>query len=150
MRLDFDLTDERVRLGRPADDALIQKAETDLGIQLPTTYKKWLTKYANGAFFDMGNALQLFPLDKIEGEPFSVLSQTEYFRNMEHCKLKELVVFGCNGVDGETWAFYTGCEPKNGEYPIIWISPLSVHEEGYVLYSTNFDSGPAGPRVWRR
>jgi hypothetical protein len=59
---------------------------------------------------------------------------------MEHCKLKELVVFGCNGVDGETWAFYTGCEPKNGEYPIIWISPLSVHEEGYVLFSTNFDS----------
>jgi hypothetical protein len=36
MRLDFDLTDERVRLGKPADDALIQKAKTDLGIQLPT------------------------------------------------------------------------------------------------------------------
>lgn len=58
---------------------------------------------------------------------------------MERCTLKELVVFGCNGGDGETWAFYTGCEPKNGEYPIIWISPYSVHEEGFVLFSTSFD-----------
>lgn len=74
MRLDIDLTDERVRLGKPADDALIQKTATDLGVQLPATYKTWLKEHANGAFFDMGNALQLFSLAKIEGEPFSVLS----------------------------------------------------------------------------
>ncbi|MFM1654998.1 SMI1/KNR4 family protein [Brevibacillus sp. B_LB10_24] len=75
-----------------------------IGVPLPTTYKKWLREQANGAFFDRGSTLRLFSLDKIDGEPFSVLSQTEYFRNMEHCELKELVVFGCNGVDGEKYS----------------------------------------------
>lgn len=140
MRIEFDLTDERVTLAKPADDAMIQKAEGDLGVQLPPTYKKWLKEYGNGGFFDRGNALQLFPLHHTDEKQVSVLSQTGYFRSIEYCQLKDLVVFGCSGVDGETWAFYTGNQSGNGEYPIIWISPYSVHEEGFVLFSTNFES----------
>jgi hypothetical protein len=48
-------------------------------------------------------------------------------------------VFGRNGVDGETWAFYTGVKDSSGEYPIIWITPSSIDEEAFVITNTSFD-----------
>ncbi len=138
MRVDFDVRDERVQIGQPIDNTFIEKVETDVGVPLPPTYKNWLREYGNGAFFDIGTTLQLFPLDNRE-EELSVRSQTDFFRSMDECALKDLVVFGCNGRDGSTWAFYTGVESDDGEYPVLWISPYSVHEEGFVLFSTNFE-----------
>lgn len=68
-----------MRLGKPADPARVEE-------------------YADGAYFELGSALRLFSLEEKKENELTVLSQTDAFRSMEHCDLKELVVFGCNGV----------------------------------------------------
>lgn len=136
-KTDF-LLDERIKLGSRLNDELIAQAEKQLCTELPPTFKSWLKKYGDGVEFNIGNCLWINPLYGDDDD--SVFSNTEFFRNWEYCDLKDIIVFARGGGDSETWAFYTGVKDNKGEFPVIWITPGSIGDDGFVICNTNFEN----------
>ena len=133
----FSLDDARIKLKPAASLSELSRLEESVGSPLPPSFRWWLSQYEE-AVFDIGNLLKIdspFAVDN----GFSIASQSEWYRNNPECRLKDLIVFGMNGVDSETWAFYTGVYDEDGEYPIIWISPGSLDSTAYVFANTRFD-----------
>jgi len=135
--LDFDLGHPRMRLWPAVDESTVLQIEKQLGLRLPPSYRWWLRQVAGRANFDIGNCLWLYPLEPEAGSA-SVITATRMMREWDLCDLKELVVFGAAGVDGELWAFYSGARDLHGELPILWITPGSMGGAPYVLCNTTF------------
>src|SRR6266571_8271526 len=93
--LDFDLGRPRVELRSPAREDVLDRAEQELGLKLPPSYRWWLTHYADGANILFANALFLFPLlEPVPSFRDSVVGETRSWQNWEECALKDIAVFG--------------------------------------------------------
>ncbi|MBM3925279.1 MAG: SMI1/KNR4 family protein [SAR202 cluster bacterium] len=126
LKLDFNLKHPEIEIQPSAESGDILGLEAQLGIELPPSYKEFVTKYSNGLFVDIGNALTLFPLfpNKFEeNQDFTLSGSKKLFAEIEEVGSEGFLPFGMNGVDFETWAFYTSVRFNDGEYPIILLLP---------------------------
>jgi hypothetical protein len=112
---------------------------------LPPSFVNFLSKYSNGLYIDIGNALRILAIGKGNTNLWAdILSLTtkivngKFFNGYDSFPSKDFVFFASDG-GGEMFAFYTGTKFENNEYPIVWFTPGSVDTEPFVLLNSSFD-----------
>lgn len=129
---EIDFNDTRIH-------KLANNENTANDLKLPNSFIAFSNKISNGLVIDIGNQLRIFQVsNEVTGLP-TVQSRTNEFINNKYIDSEDFIIFGENGVDSETWAFYTKKSFKNGEYPIVWITLGASNNDHYVLFNSRFD-----------
>ncbi len=109
-------------------------------MKLPKSFEFFVKEISNGLIIDIGNSLEIFPIEKSKYFWTSINQITNEFINDAIIPNDDFIIFGMNnGVDSEFWAFYTDKKFKNGEYPIVWINPGALGNDYFALANSRFD-----------
>lgn len=130
--VELDFNDKRIK-------KFGTKKVNAFNLPLSESFISFISMVSNGLYIDIGNALTVFPVDSVEGIWTNIFDITSMFRKEAFIESDRFVIFGMNGVDFESWAFYTGKRFKNGEFPIVLFYPENIKNKKYTLMNSSFD-----------
>jgi antitoxin YobK len=118
--------------GRGVSDEWIQKAERELGLQLPPSYKWWLKKYGGGSI-ERAEIYSIYEMGFEDAVPGDIVYVA--ITNRENGLFDKEKLFICEPGTDEAWYFDTSQKDDAGEYPVY----LYDYTDGSsFLYAENF------------